>query len=1765
MKTLFTFQVTASSVPSFNTYFEKKFSLRFLLFFLLLLTSFKGIAEDNTWTGGGGDANWSTATNWSLGVPTAVHRVVFNTSNNVIQTGAVTVSAIKITNNATVSINSTGVAHSFTCTNGINSIIDVGSTLNLTGNTAVISLVFTSGGTTEIFVINGTLNIGSNATFNSANSNTSVNGTIKRSSITASTVLSSALSLNFLTGGSFELVANAGIIPIATWNSNSNLKILGVINGTLSGMAQDFGNITWNCSGQIAPTTFSPNSVNGNFDVQNTNSQLLSVTTTPLTISGNYIQAGDVRIASLSVPRTWNVHGDVIINAGTLTLSTGTGIGTINVKGNFTHLGGTITETASGSGQINFDGITTYTSGGTVSNTVDFTVNASKILTMATTGTVITGGGSFTLNSGSTLNIKSADGITTSGANGNILVTGARAYDSKANYIYSGANQTTGNGLTAADSLKFQGSGTKAFSNAITISGNTTIANGVVVGLGSFASSTGTLTIKSEGTPKGTWGSTASNATYKNATYFGTSDLGALNIVTGSCPPIIVSPVSATPTAVMCFGGSNGSISLPTAETSGGTLEKSLSYSWLKNGGGFSSTLQSPSSLLAGTYSVTITATNANQCTGNLVVSGIVVTQPAIITASIFSQTNVFCKGNSTGSVTITGSGGMGSYMYQLGNGIYQPSNTFSTLLAGTYIVTVKDDNNCTTPISVTITEPTSITSVTASNNSPVCSDSTVDLISAISNSTAISTIVWTGPNSYTASTANASITNLETAKSGIYTIAVTDANNCVVTATTNVVINPPPAVYVVSGGGFYCEGSLSGSQVTLSGSAVGFNYTLNSVSFPYAGSTLAGTGNQLNFATPPAAGIYTITSKSTTTNCSIIMTGNAINTFASPPSITAIETNVNCKGGSDGTITITGSGGSGSYKYVINGDSYVLNPVFSVSAGTYNMKVKDVATGCESVGFLITVAEPASLPSGTISGTTFVCVDSSAPIITFSGSGGSGALTYTYRINKGDDLRTTSNIITPTGMAGSFTYGLLRVTDTNNCVVNYTTQDTATVTVNPLPIFTTTFTNPTCSGFTDGSIKIITSVISPKFNINGETYIAGTSPHTFSTLADATYTIKIKDGNSCESPAQTVILRQPAIIVVNAIPTSAVCFGGNGSAILSATGGNGSYTFSSSGGIVTGNSLSAIAETYLITATDGNGCSGTFSVTIGQPTTATSISASSNSAICETSVLNLSSTPISSTNGLTYAWAGPNAFTASTQNASIETTTLLAAGTYTVTITDANGCVATAITSVMINPSPSAFLVTGTGAICNGVSSPITLSSSETEVNYNLKVVSLAYNGSVISGTGSTLSFIPPASPTGIYTIEATNMVTSCKRVMSGSVETSISTNPLLSVTSQTNVSCLGGSDATVTIVASLGSNSYNYTFNGETSQGTGVFTGKSAGTFPISAIDVNTGCVGTTNVTITEPTSLPNVTVTSSGIACLGNTVTLTATAIDGTAGYTYNWNETGFVASNSLPVTTSGVNIVTIKDSKGCISAATVSTTVTFNPLPVPIITGTKTICNGSTLNLMANDGITYAWSGPNSFTSTTAIISILNVHDSVAGVYSVIVTNANGCSATATSIVIVNAMPIRPIVQANVSIQSGLSISLTATGCVGTLIWFNAADNSSVPMPVSPTTTTNYYAKCEVTTNDVTCIGSASENVIVSVEQLVIFSIKSGDWEDLTTWNIGRLPLISEEVTIDGTHTITIRTDTQATAKKIIYKSNATLNFSNTSAKLTLRSL
>src|SRR5207245_11801511 len=147
-------------------------------------------------------------------------------------------------------------------------------------------------------------------------------------------------------------------------------------------------------------------------------------------------------------------------------------------------------------------------------------------------------------------------------------------------------------------------------------------------------------------------------------------------------------------TNVSCFGGSTGSV---TVAGSGGTSP----YTYSIDGTNFGSS-GTFSSLAAGSYTVTVK--DANGCTTTQAVT---ITQPAsALSSSISSQTNVDCFGGSTGSVTVAGSGGTSPYTFSKDGTTFGNSGTFGSLAAGSYTITVKDANGCTTTQPVTITQP---------------------------------------------------------------------------------------------------------------------------------------------------------------------------------------------------------------------------------------------------------------------------------------------------------------------------------------------------------------------------------------------------------------------------------------------------------------------------------------------------------------------------------------------------------------------------------------------------------------------------------------------------------------------------------------------------------------------------------------------------------------------------------------------------------------------------------------------------------------------------------------------------------------------------------------------------------------------------------------------------------------------------------------------------------------------------------------------------
>ncbi|MGE5798231.1 MAG: T9SS type A sorting domain-containing protein [Ignavibacteria bacterium] len=345
----------------------------------------------------------------------------------------------------------------------------------------------------------GQISINSDITLtinNGSGTDVTVNGTL----VNSGTITNNG-SMIFNANSIYQHARNDGTIPTATWNASSNCNITGVtttITAGNFGLGQSFGNFSWNCTGQTANISFAGylTTINGNFNVNNTGTGSLRLlngnAVRTLTVAGNFSQTGGSLFimgagAVTASAMNMRVNGNFSLSGGTLTVNgsiNAADSGLVSVAGIFSHGSGTtITESSNGPSNIIFNGTSsqTYNSGGNIVDTVNFIVSSGSILQMANLNTLIIGNGAFTLSTGATLGITSNNGITTSGASGNIQVTGARTYNSGANYIYNGTSaQITGSGLISANNLTINNSNGVTLSNAVSVNGILSLNNGIV-------------------------------------------------------------------------------------------------------------------------------------------------------------------------------------------------------------------------------------------------------------------------------------------------------------------------------------------------------------------------------------------------------------------------------------------------------------------------------------------------------------------------------------------------------------------------------------------------------------------------------------------------------------------------------------------------------------------------------------------------------------------------------------------------------------------------------------------------------------------------------------------------------------------------------------------------------------------------------------------------------------------------------------------------------------------------------------------------------------------------------------------------------------------------------------------------------------------------------------------------------------------------------------------------------------------------------------
>ncbi|MEJ5268080.1 MAG: gliding motility-associated C-terminal domain-containing protein [Bacteroidales bacterium] len=536
----------------------------------------------------------------------------------------------------------------------------------------------------------------------------------------------------------------------------------------------------------------------------------------------------------------------------------------------------------------------------------------------------------------------------------------------------------------------------------------------------------------------------------------------------------------------------------------------------------------------------------------------------------------------------------------------------------------------------------------------------------------------------------------------------------------------------------------------------------------------------------------------------------------------------------------------------------------------------------------------------------------------------------------------------------------------------------------------------------------------------------------------------------------------------------------------LSSTPNGMSYSWSGPGGWTSSSQnpsragvTTAMAGNYTVTVTSGAGCTATATtnVVINPNPTPT---ASNNGPLCEGQTLNLSSTP----NGMSYSWSGPGGWTSSSQNPSRAGVTTAMAGNYTVTVTSGAGCTATATTNVVINPNPTP-TASNNGPLCEGQT--LNLSSTPNGMSYSW------------SGPGGWTSSSQNPSRAGVTTAMAGNYTVT---VTSGAgctatATTNVVINPNPTPTASNNGPLCEGQ----TLNLSSTPNGMSYSWSGpggwtSSSQNpsrAGVTTAM-AGNYTVT-VTSGAGCTATatTNVVINPN---PTPTASNNGPLCEGQTLNLSSTP----NGMSYSWSGPGGWTSSSQNPSRAGVTTamagnytVTVTSGAGC--TATATTNVVINPNPTPTASNNGPLCEGQTLNLSSTpNGMNYSWSGPGGWTSSSQNPSRAGVTTAMAGNYTVTVTSGAGCTATATTNVVINPAPVISASN-NGPLCVGDNLQLTANGSGGTDYSWSGPDgfSSNFQNPtISNAQLVNDGTYTVTLTNTITgCTASASTIVNVSI--------------------------------------------------------------------------
>jgi len=1081
---------------------------------------------------------------------------------------------------------------------------------------------------------------------------------------------------------------------------------------------------------------------------------------------------------------------------------------------------------------------------------------------------------------------------------------------------------------------------------------------------------------------------TGLSATTYTATVTDANGCVAQTTVTITQPPILRSSISAQ-INVLCDGNNTGSA---TVAAVGGA--SAYTYSWSN-----AQTNTTVTGLFATTYSVIVT--DANGCTSQTTV---IITQPAVLTASISAQTNVLCNGNNAGTATVAAGGGTVAYTYNWNNG---HTNAIATnLSATTYTATVTDANGCTIKTTATITEP-SVLTLTLTPINLLCNNiSTGQVSSNVMGGTPNYTYSWS-----TTSTTN----NISSLAAAGYTLTITDNNGC--TIQKNTAITQPSAVTMtLSSTPDHCNQQDGAATIVAGGGTGAYTYSWSSVQNSSSISNIS-------------AGTYTAT-VTDNNGCSLTQT-IAVAAQASDTLQIVNTSSVTCNGACNGSATLQLSGVSnGPYTYNWSNGQNSLSAT-GLCAGIHTCSVTD-GVGCLSTKQII-IIQPAVLTASISAQTNVLCNGNNSGNATVVAGGGTG--TYTYSWSNGQTNTTATNL--------SATAYSVTVTDNNGC----TTQTTITITEPSVLSLTLTPTNLLCNNISTGSVNSNVLGGTPNYSYSWNTTA---TTNNISSLAIGNYSLTVTDNNGCSILASTTIT-QPSALTMTLSSTPDHCNQGDGTANVIASGGTGAYSYTWSNAQNNSSISNLSANTYTATVRDNNGCLLTQAVAVLQQVSDTLQIVSINDVTCNNACDGSVTLQLSGVTNPPYSYQWSNGQTNLTA-------TGLCAGVHTCSVTDGVGCLATKQITIAQPSVLTASISIQTDVLCNGnntgsatvvanggtpnyiyswsngqtnaVANNLTATTFTVTVTDNhgctvqtsvtiteppVLTLTLTPTDLLCNNipTGQVISNVQGGAPNYTYnwnTIASTNNISSLaignysltvtdNNGCTLQKNTTITQPSALSMTLTSTPDHCNQGDGTANVIAGGGTGAYTYTWSN--AQNNSSISNLSANTYTATVTD-NNGCSLSQAVVVMPQVSDTLKMISTGNVSCnavCDGTATLQLSSI-ANGPYTYNWSN----GQTTLAVTglCAGVHTCSVVDGVGCLITKQIAITQP-SVLTASISAQTDVLCSGNNTGdaiVVASGGTpnyTYNWSN----TQTNAVANNLT-----ANTFSVIVSDNNGCTVQAT---------------------------------------------------------------------------------------------------------------------------------------------------------------